>query len=64
MKAIKVTKNFTMDNEEYIPNDEIQVKEMKDLNKIAKLNELGYIEPLSREDLILMERELLKGGKE
>lgn len=53
MKII-AAKNFTTNNKEYIKGDEI-----KDLtyNQIVKLNEKGFIEPLSYKDLVLIKRE-------
>lgn len=47
--------DFGLNGEYYIKGDEI-----KNLNyeQIAQLNELGYIEPLSYKDLILIKREL------
>lgn len=55
MKKIIARKNFTTNKNEYIKGDEI-----KNLtyNQIVKLNEKGFIEPLSYEDLILIKREL------
>lgn len=60
MKPIKVIKNFVANDKPYIVGDEIT-----DLTfmQIAKLNELGYIEPLSYEDLTIIKRELEKPNK-
>ena len=54
MKII-AAKNFTANNTQYIKGDEI-----KNLtyNQIVKLNEKGFIEPLSYEKLVLIKREL------
>lgn len=49
--------NFELNGVSYIKGDEIKIK---DINIIRKLNEKGYIEPLTYEDLVLIERELNK----
>ena len=61
MKTIKVIKNFVANDKPYIVGDIIT-----DLsyNQIVKLNENGFIEPLSYEDLTIIKRELEKGKKE
>lgn len=57
MKTIKVIKNFTANNKPYIVGDII---EDMSYNQIVKLNELGFIEPLSYADLAIIKRELEK----
>ena len=61
MKKVIASKNFEANNIKYIKGDEI-----KDLSyrQIAKLNEKGFIEPLTYEDLVLIERELNKKKEE
>lgn len=61
MKQIKVIKDFIANDKQYIVGDVIT-----DLTfmQIAKLNELGYIEPLSYEDLVIIKREKDKKNKE
>lgn len=56
MKII-VKKDFTSNKGKFIKGDEL-----KDLTyeQIVKLNELGFIEPLSYKDLVLIKRELEK----
>ena len=49
--------DFIFNGTGYIAGDEVEVD---DIVKIAKLNELGYIEPLSYKDLVLLERQLKK----
>ena len=49
--------NFELNGVSYIKGDEIKEK---DINIIRKLNEKGFIEPLTYEDLVLIERELKK----
>lgn len=58
MKPVKAIKDFTFNGIDYIIGDEIEVKEIKD---IVKLNEKGFIEPLSRKDIVLIQRQLKKG---
>lgn len=60
MKTIKVIKNFTANGKQYIVGDEIQDMSY---NQIVKLNELGFVEPLSYEDLAIIKRELEKPKK-
>jgi len=54
MKIIKAKKDFSLNGKFYIMGDEIKDLDMKD---IAKLNEKGFIEPLSYRDLVLLERD-------
>lgn len=49
--------DFSANNESYIKGDEIK---NLDYRQIVKLNELGFIEPLSYKDLVLIKRELEK----
>ena len=58
---IKAKKDFMYGTETYIKGDEINIK---DINVIKKLNELGYIEPLNYQQLVLLERENKKPKKE
>lgn len=55
MKKVIAKVDFEANGKEYISGDEI-----KDLryNQIVKLNEKGFIEPLSYKDLVLIKREL------
>jgi len=55
MKSIKAAINFTLGKNKYIAGEEIKID---DINLINKLNENGFIEPLSYEDLTLIEREI------
>ena len=60
MKII-AKKDFVANNVEYIEGDTI---EGLTYNQILKLNELGFIEPLSYKDLVLIKRELDKKKEE
>lgn len=61
MKAIKAKINFSLDGVFYVEGEEI---EGLSIEQIARLNEKGFIEPLSYKDLILVEREMKKPKKE
>ena len=51
----KIIKDFTTNNESYIVGEEI---ETNNYDAIVKLNELGYIEPLSYKDLVIIRKKL------
>ena len=53
--------DFMANDKFYIKGDEITEL---DYNQIVKLNEKGFIEPLSYRDLVLIQRELEKPKKE
>lgn len=55
MKKIIAKIDFTSNKGDYIAGDEISGLTY---NQIVKLNEQGFIEPLSYKDLILIKREL------
>ena len=54
MKKVIAKKDFILNGNNYIVGDEINIKDME---VITKLNEKGFIEPLSYKDLVLLERE-------
>lgn len=47
--------NFIFNGNKYIKGEEVKVDDIK---QVYKLNELGYIKPLTYEDLVLIERQL------
>ena len=47
--------NFIFNDDKYIKGEEVKVK---NINQVYKLNELGYINPLTYEQLVLIERQL------
>lgn len=55
MKKIIAKINFTVNGNDYIKGEEININNYKVLKK---LNEMGYIEPLDYKDLVLIKREL------
>jgi hypothetical protein len=61
MKSIKAKEDFTLNNIDYFAGEEIELDNISD---IIKLNEKGFIEPLTRKDIALIQRELNKKGEE
>ena len=57
MKKVIAKIDFIANNTQYVAGDEITGLTYE---QICKLNELGFIEPLSYKDLVLIERELNK----
>ena len=55
MKKLIAIKNFSADGKSFIKGDEIKTKNYE---AIVLLNEKGFIEPLTYEDLVLIKREL------
>ena len=54
MKII-ARKDFTLDREFYFAGDEVKIK---DFDKIVKLNEKGFINPLTLKELVQIKKEL------
>ena len=55
MDKIIAKKDFVYNGKQYIAGDVLDIKE---IDKIRKLNEEGFIEPLSYRDLVILERKL------
>ena len=55
MKKIIARIDFELNDKDYIASDELFGLTY---NEIVKLNEKGYIEPLTYKDLVLIKREL------
>ena len=55
MKKIIAKQDFILNGKKYITGDEVEVR---DIQMVIKLNEKGFIEPLSYKDIVLVEREL------
>ena len=51
--------NFEFNGKKYLANEEVKLDNMK---QVIKLNELGFIKPLTYEDLVKIEREFNKEG--
>lgn len=47
--------NFIFNDIKYLKGEEVRVANMQ---QVYKLNELGYIEPLKYEDIVLLERQM------
>lgn len=60
MKTIKAKINFVANDVNYLAGEEIKGLTY---DQIVKLNELGYIEPLTYEDLVEIKREMEKPKK-
>ena len=61
MKKLEAKKDFTLDGVNYIVDDEVKVA---DIAVIRKLNEKGFIKPLTYRELVILERELNKKEEE
>lgn len=57
MIKVIARQDFTSNIGNYVAGDEI---ELDDMDKITKLNEMGFIEPLSYKDLVELKREIDK----
>lgn len=51
-------KDFTSNGSYYFANDEIDIKELGTIEVIRRLNEKGFIKPLTLKELIEIEKEL------
>ena len=60
MKPIKAKKDFTLNGVEYFIGDEVEVDNISD---IIRLNEKGFIIPLSRKEISLIKKELNRKGE-
>lgn len=60
MKPIKAKKDFTLNGVEYFVGDEVETNNISD---IIRLNEKGFIIPLSRKEISLIKKELDKKGE-
>lgn len=58
MKQVIVKKDFIAQGKNYIKGD---ILEGFTIEQIKTLNEKGFIEPLTYEDLVIIERQLEKG---
>lgn len=61
MKKVIVKKDFSTNKGDFVVGDELTDLTIE---QIMKLNEKGFIEPLSYKDLVLIERELNKKKEE
>ena len=62
MKLI-VNKDFTLNGSYYFENDEIAPEKIGTIKDISRLNENGFIKPLSLKELVELEQELKQNKK-
>ena len=62
MKLI-VNKDFTLNGSYYFENDEIEPNKIGTIQDISRLNENGFIKPLSLKELVKLEQELKQNRK-
>lgn len=56
MKLLKVKNTFSLNGTIYEKNDEIECEKLK-IEEIIRLNEKGFIEPLTRKEIISLTKE-------
>lgn len=62
MKLV-VQKDFVLNGEYYFKNDEIEPNKIGTIQDISRLNENGFIKPLSLKELIKLESEMKQPKK-
>lgn len=62
MKLI-IQKDFVLNGEYYFKNDEIEPNKIGTIQDISRLNENGFIKPLSLKELIKLESEMKQPKK-
>ena len=62
MKLI-VQRDFILNGEYYFENDEIEPNKIGTIKDISRLNENGFIKPLSLKELLQLEKELKQPNK-
>ena len=62
MKLI-IQRDFVLNGEYYFKNDEIEPNKIGTIQDIARLNENGFIKPLSLKELLQLEKELKQSNK-
>jgi hypothetical protein len=60
MKPLKAKKDFTLNGIEYFVDDEVKTN---NISEIIRLNEKGFIVPLSRKEINLIRKELNGEGE-
>lgn len=60
MKPLKAKKDFTLNGIEYFIDDEVKTN---NISEIIRLNEKGFIVPLSRKEINLIRKELNGEGE-
>lgn len=62
MKLV-IQRDFVLNGEYYFKNDEIEPDKIGTIKDIARLNENGFIKPLSLKEIIKLEQELKQTKK-
>lgn len=62
MKQVKVKNDFTIGKNYYFKNDTLDLSKLK-YEQIVKINEKGYIDPLTIKELLEIKKELNKDNK-
>ena len=62
MKLV-IQRDFVLNGEYYFKNDEIEPDKIGTIKDIARLNENGFIKPLSLNEMIKLEQELKQTKK-
>ena len=62
MKLV-VQRDFVLNGEYYFKNDEIEPNKIGTIQDISRLNENGFIKPLSLKELLQLEKELKQPKK-
>ena len=62
MKLV-VQRDFILNGEYYFKNDEIEPNKIGTIQDISRLNENGFIKPLSLKELVELEQELKQNKK-
>lgn len=62
MKQVKVKNDFTIGKNYYFKNDTLELSKLK-YEQIVKINEKGYIDPLSIKELLEIKKALNKDDK-
>ena len=62
MKLI-IQRDFVLNGEYYFENDEIEPNKIGTIQDISRLNENGFIKPLSLKELVKLEQELKQNKK-
>ena len=62
MKLV-IQRDFVLNGEYYFKNDEIEPDKIGTIKDIARLNENGFIKPLSLKELVKLEQELKQNKK-
>ena len=62
MKLV-VQRDFILNGEYYFENDEIEPNKIGTIQDISRLNENGFIKPISLKELVKLEQELKQNRK-